>query len=68
MSQYDFVANVIITIHNTFIDLVNKLLINKMSLAKTLIFFNAFIFVIEYADKKHNLSIYVVIINFFIII
>ena len=68
MSQYDFVANVIITIHNTFIDLVNKLLINKMSLAKTLIFFNAFIFVKEYADKKHNLSIYVVIINFFIII
>ena len=52
MSQYDFVANVIMTIYNTFIDLVNKLLIAKMSLAKTLTFFNALIFVKEYADKK----------------
>ena len=52
MSQYDFVANVIMTIYNTFIDLVNKLLIAKMSLAKTLIFFNALIFVKEHADKK----------------
>ena len=38
MSQYDFVVNVIMTIHNTCIDLVNKLLIAKMSLAKTLMF------------------------------
>ena len=43
MSQYDFVVNVFMTIHNSFIshDLVNKLLIAKMSLAKTLILFNA---------------------------
>ena len=54
MSQYDFVVNVVMTIHNTFIshDLVNKLLIAKMSLAKTLIFFSALIFVKEYVDKK----------------
>ena len=52
MSQYDFVVNVIMTIHNTFIDLVNELLIAKMSLAKTIIFFNALIFVKEYADEK----------------
>ena len=43
MSQYDFVVNAFMTIHNSFIshDLVNKLLIAKMSLAKTLILFNA---------------------------
>ena len=37
MSQYDFIANIIMTIHNTFIshDLVNKSLIAKISLAKT---------------------------------
>ena len=52
MSQYDFVVNVIMTIHNTFIDLVNELLIAKMSLAETIIFFNALIFVKEYADEK----------------
>ena len=34
MSQYDFVVNVVTTIHNTFIshDLANKLLIAKISL------------------------------------
>ena len=41
-------------IHKIFIsrNLVNKLLTAKMSLAKTLIFFNALIFIKEYADKK----------------
>ena len=42
------------TIHKIFIshDLDNKLFIDKMSLAKALIFFNGLIFIKEYADKK----------------
>ena len=36
MSQYDFAVNIIMPIHNTFIDLVNKLLIAKISIAKIL--------------------------------
>ena len=43
-----------ITIHKIFIihDLVNKLLITKISSAKDFDKFNALVFIKEYADKK----------------
>ena len=53
ISEYDFALNIVITaIRKIFIihDLVNKLLITKISSAKDI--FNALVFIKEYADKK----------------
>ena len=55
ISEYDFAVNAAMSsIHKLFIihDLVNKLLIAKISPAKNINIFNALIFIKEYADKK----------------